>query len=91
MSYYKLVFSPTGGTEKIADLIVKEWTKPVTNIDLSNPKDDFSKYSFSSEDIVLIAMPSFGGRLPAVAAERLRQIIGNSAKFVLVCVYENRA
>ena len=91
MSYYKLVFSPTGGTEKIADLIVKEWTKPVTNIDLSNPKDDFSKYSFSSEDIVLIAMPSFGGRLPAVAAERLRQRIGNSAKCVLVCVYGNRA
>ena len=70
MSFYKLIFSPTGGTEKIADIIVKEWTQPVTMIDLSKVNDDFSKYSFNSEDVVLIAMPSFGGRLPAAAAER---------------------
>ena len=91
MNYYKLVFSPTGGTEKIADLIVKEWSQSVINIDLSDLKDDFSKYSFNSEDIVLIAMPSFGGRLPGVAAERLSRIKGNSSKSVLVCVYGNRA
>lgn len=83
MSYYKLVFSPTGGTEKIADLIAKEWAQSVTNIDLSNPKDDFSEYSFNSEDVVLIAMPSFGGRLPAVADEGLSKIKGNTAKCVL--------
>ncbi len=91
MSFYKLIFSPTGGTEKIADIIVKEWTQPVTMIDLSKVNDDFSKYSFNSEDVVLIAMPSFGGRLPAVAAERLSIVKGNSAKCVLVCVYGNRA
>lgn len=91
MSYYKVVFSPTGGTEKITDLIVNEWTQPVTNIDLSDFQDDFSKYSFNDEDLVLIAMPSFGGRLPAVTAERLSKIHGNSAKCVLVCVYGNRA
>ncbi len=91
MSFYKLIFSPTGGTEKIADIIVKEWTQPVTMIDLSKVNDDFSKYSFNSEDVVLMALPSFGGRLPAVAAERLSIVKGNSAKCVLVCVYGNRA
>ena len=36
-------------------------------------------------------MPSFGGRAPAVAIERLKQIAGNGAKCTLVCVYGNRA
>ena len=36
-------------------------------------------------------MPSFGGRAPAVAIERLEQIKGNGAKCTLVCVYGNRA
>ena len=36
-------------------------------------------------------MPSFGGRAPAVAIERLKQISGNGAKCTLVCVYGNRA
>lgn len=43
------------------------------------------------QDMVLIAMPSFGRRAPAVAIERLKQIAGNGAKFTLVCVYGNRA
>ncbi len=41
--------------------------------------------------MVIIAMPSFGGRAPVVAIERLRKIHGNGAKCVLVCVYGNRA
>ncbi len=91
MNCFKLVFSPTGGTEKVAELLVGGWAQPVKNIDLSNAAEDFSKYSFTEEDLVLIAMPSFGGRLPAAAAERLSKIKGNSAKCVLVCVYGNRA
>ena len=41
--------------------------------------------------MVLIVMPSFGGRAPAVAIERLKQMTGNGAKCTLVCVYGNRA
>lgn len=41
--------------------------------------------------MVLIAMPSFGGRAPVVALERLKKIDGNGARCTLVCVYGNRA
>ena len=41
--------------------------------------------------MVIIAMPSFGGRAPAVAIQRLRKMRGNKARCVLVCVYGNRA
>ena len=60
-------------------------------IDLSDAKTDFSQCVINEEDQVLIAMPSFGGRAPAVAIERLKKIAGNGAKCTLVCVYGNRA
>ena len=36
-------------------------------------------------------MPSYGGRVPAVAVERLTMLRGQGARAVLVCVYGNRA
>lgn len=91
MNVIEIVFSPTGGTEKVADIICRQWSNNTIKIDLSDPKTDFSKCGIQKEDIVLIAMPSFGGRAPAVAMERLRKIKGNNAKCTIVCVYGNRA
>ena len=60
-------------------------------VDLSDAKKDFSKCEITGQDMVVIAMPSFGGRAPSVAIERLKKIQGNGASCVLVCVYGNRA
>lgn len=90
MKYTKIIFSPTGGTKKVADLLAKNW-KNAGTIDLSDAADDYTKYNFDSEDVVLIAMPSFGGLAPQTALDRLSRIKGNSARCVLVCVYGNRA
>ena len=91
MNVVEIVFSPTGGTEKVAHIIGGHWKESVVRIDLSDYKTDFAKYKIEKEDMVLIAMPSFGGRAPAVAIERLKQMTGNGAKCTLVCVYGNRA
>lgn len=91
MKVVEIIFSPTGGTEKVAHMIGKKWGENAVKIDLSDSKIDFTKYEIDKEDMVLIAMPSFGGRAPAVAIERLKQISGNDAKCTLVCVYGNRA
>ena len=91
MNIVEIVFSPTGGTEKVAHLIRSHWGENAVKIDLSDAKTDFSQCVINGEDQVLIAMPSFGGRAPAVAIERLKQIAGNGAKCTLVCVYGNRA
>ena len=91
MNVVEIVFSPTGGTEKVANIIGKTWSNNVVKIDLSDPKTDFTKCEIKKEDMVLIAMPSFGGRAPAEAIVRLKQIAGNGAKCTLVCVYGNRA
>lgn len=91
MSIVQIVFSPTGGTQKVADIITEEWKMPVKKIDLSDARADFSAVRLNKEDIAVIALPSFGGRVPALAIQRLEKIQGNQAFCILACVYGNRA
>ena len=91
MNVVEIIFSPTGGTEKVAHILAGQLGNSAVTIDLSDAKTDFTKCEITPEDMVFVAMPSFGGRAPAVAIERLKQITGNGAKCTLVCVYGNRA
>ena len=79
MRFAQIVFSPTGGTQKVADAITEVWGNTVDRVDLSNPGEDFSKVAFEEEALVLAAVPSYGGRIPELAARRLGQIHGGSA------------
>lgn len=90
MKYTRIVFSPTGGTAKVANMLTKKW-ESVEQIDLTKVDTDFSKYKFAPEDNVLVAMPSFGGLAPEVAINRFKKVSGNGAKCTIVCVYGNRA
>jgi len=90
MNVIQIVFSPTGGTQKAADILTEAWEKPVRKIDLTDPGKTEAE-EILPEDLAVIAVPSFGGRVPALAAERLSEINGNGAKCVLLCVYGNRA
>ena len=91
MELIQIVFSPTGGTGKVADIITEEWDGAVTRIDLADAGTDFSKIMIGQQDIALAAVPSYGGRVPELAAKRLMKIRGNQAKCIIVCVYGNRA
>lgn len=91
MKLYRIVFSPTGGTEKAAALLTKALDGEAAAIDLTDSKQDFSSIRLTGEDVAVIAVPSYGGRVPAVAAERLTALHGQGARAVLVCVYGNRA
>lgn len=91
MKIYDIVFSPTGGTKKVADCLIGILKTEVTTVDLTNSKLDFNAVSLMKEDVAVISVPSYGGRVPAVAIERLGKIHGNDARAVLVCVYGNRA
>ena len=91
MKTVEIIFSPTGGTEKVARIITGRWDPDAVTVDLGDAKADFSRCVIEKEDRVLIAMPSFGGRAPAVAIQRLGRIAGNGAECTLVCVYGNRA
>lgn len=91
MKVYEFYFSPTGGTKKAADLLAKGLTDVVIPIDLTGRNTDLHSVTLTSQDVAVIAVPSYGGRVPAIAIERLNALRGNDARAVLVCVYGNRA
>ena len=90
MKCYQIVFSPTGGTERVARAITQNWSQ-VDTIDLSAPDTKYAEICFESEALVMIAMPSVGGVAPQLALNRLAMIKGNGAKCVIAAVYGNRA
>ncbi len=85
-----IVFSPTGGTRKVADIVANELGDEVNVVDLADAGFDAAKCAIG--ELSVVAMPSFGGRAPQVAVERFGELVAPAgAKCVLVCVYGNRA
>lgn len=54
MNKYRIIFSPTGGTEKVANTMTKFWNE-VRDIDMSKTDLDFNSISLTEEDIAVIA------------------------------------
>lgn len=91
MSMFEIVFSPTGGTEKVSGLVTGALDGNIVTVDLSDSGLDFHGVSMAKGDVAVISVPSYAGRVPAVAVERLGMVRGNGARAVLVCVYGGRA
>ena len=91
MKVYEIIFSPTGGTKKVADIITNKLCKDSSLIDLTDSNFDFGAVSFEKEDICVVSVPSYAGRVPQTATERLCQMKGAGAKCILTIVYGNRA
>jgi ferredoxin len=86
----KLVyFSPTGTTQKIVESIAEGIKAPVERIDMTHPTH--AKTSAFGKELIIIGVPVYVGRVPALAAKRLRELKGNNTPVVLVVVYGNRA
>lgn len=95
MRCFEIVFSPTGGTKKAADILCGAIGEKLCDvIDLTdakaNAKTEDVKNVLSPEDLCIAALPVFGGRIPQVAADRLKNVCGNGALAVAVVVYGNR-
>ena len=80
-------FSPTGTTYSIAKAIAEGTGCPVAEMDLSNPN---CGAELSENTVLLASAPVYGGRIPAVALERLSRLPGKGQKAVAVVVYGNR-
>lgn len=91
MAVYEITFSPTGGTDRVTDLLMESFVEEKKEISLLPEYGEYDTCELQGEDMCFIAMPSFGGRIPQIAAERLGKMRGNGARAVLVCVYGNRA
>lgn len=81
-------FSPTGTTCHVARTIAEGFGSPVAEMDLS--VSGCMVGQLQENTVLLAAAPVYGGRIPAVALERLSQLRGRGQKAVAVVVYGNR-
>lgn len=90
MKLFEIYFSPTGGTKKVVKIISNSWNCEKTEIDLCDRAVDLTSYEINRDDICIVAVPAFGGRVPAVAVDRIKKLKGNNSNAILVAVYGNR-
>lgn len=88
----QITFSPTGGTKKVADAICSGLSSEIKTYEFCNPEAMLSEIVLTKDDLAIIAAPVYGGRIPALAIERLKSMVkANGAKCAVVAVYGNRA
>lgn len=88
---YLITFSPTGGTQRAAECIASGISEDFIRIDLCDRLNDPSSLQLHEDDLCIIAVPSFAGRVPPAAAGRIAALSGNGAMAVAAAVYGNRA
>jgi ferredoxin len=82
-------FSPTGSTARILKSMTARFSYDVSILDLT-PFQDPCRWTFTSQDLLLVGFPVFGGRVPPVLLDRLAYIRGQDTLAVIVAVYGNR-
>ena len=87
MRFYNIFFSPTGGTEKVADSVAKGTKLDAEEIDLIKEPDKLMKVKFEKKDLCLVAVPSYGGRIPSVVTDMFRKVKADGTKTILVAVF----
>ena len=86
MSNVTIYFSPSGTTKKVVEQIASNFNKEIETYDLLNFNSD---KEFSSEDIIIVGMPVFAGRIPKTARNRLAKLKGDNTPAIAVVNYGN--
>ena len=82
----KVYFSPSGTTKKVVDQIAGNFKQEKETCDLLNFN---SSKEFAGDDIVIVGMPVFAGRIPKRGRERLAKLKGDNTPAIAVVNYGN--
>ena len=91
MRIRQITFSPTGGTLRVCEALCEGLGTIATATELCVPADEVAVPTIGPSDLVVVGMPVYAGRVPALAVERLRCVETHGARCVVVAVYGNRA
>lgn len=83
-----IYFSPTKSTKKIVTAISKAWQEEYIEINLC--KKDTPEIEISEQEICIIGVPVYSGRIPLPAALALKKIKANNTPAITIVSYGNR-
>jgi ferredoxin len=86
---FTIYFSPTGTSKNVLKSMLLEFDIPKSEIDLTPYETRNNSYTFSENDLVIIGMPVYGGRISSEAEKRIKLLKGNNTPAVLVATYGN--
>jgi len=88
---WAIYFSPTGTTKATVLAIAKATGIPFENIDLTLPNARESyRQSFGTDDLVVVGLPVYAGRIPQNLDEFFSGLKGNCTPATAVVVFGNR-
>ncbi len=87
----KLHFSPNGGSKAAVDGVAAGFAaEEIKDIDLTVPANRANTLAFKADDLVVVGMPVYSGRLPAISTEIFQKLVGNQAQAIAIASYGNR-
>ena len=89
MKVTTIYFSATYTTKCVVEAVAKNLSNEVTAYDITNDTST-DEVAISADELVIVGVPVYAGRVPAMAAVRLRRFRGNNTPAVVVAVYGNR-
>ena len=85
-----LYFSATDTTAKIVKEIACGIGESITEYDITLPAGRQKELNFDSDDLIIIGVPVYAGRVPEFLIDYFAKVKGNQTKAVFIVVYGNR-
>lgn len=85
-----IYFSPTGGTKSYVRAVARGIADDFREIDLTNREIRAKEHLFSPDELAVIGVPVYYGRVPQLPDELLRGLTASHTPAVFVVVYGNR-
>lgn len=84
-----IYFSATYTTKRVVETVATNLSNEVTAYDITNDTES-DEIAIPADELMVVGVPVYAGRVPAMAVERLRRFRGNNTPAVVVAVYGNR-
>lgn len=83
-------FSPANHTQQVSNWLMSQLPWPTTLLNIT-ANDMHCQTTFDERELVIFAVPSFGGRVPHIALQKFQECSGSNTPCVLLVTYGNRA
>lgn len=85
----EIYFSPSGRTKKLSELFVDNFNGNKKTFDFFL-KDEIKNQNLGEEDLLIVTLPVYAGRIPKICVNKLKKFKGNNTPAIALVAYGNR-